>query len=367
MWDFLRGKGTGRQWWLFAVACCHRVWRLMTDERSRTAVEVTARYIEGLASDEEWRAAGRAAGQACTDADPHLYPTREDDRPFWHRVPAECDPESRRRHAAASAAWELCKVAVGGQPSHRIIARVVAWQVAWEAARAVDLDFRRSPEWGQQCLHLRDIFGNPCTPRPTIDPSWPRWNDGTVSRLAQAIYDDRRFDAMPILHDALLDAGCDNPDLLDHCQSPGPHVRGCWVIDQILGKGSEEVADGVDACHDRLLGVYTRQMDQVRAFYQALGFTLVQKRFGGGSAYYTGQVGGTLLEVLRLPGEGPPPDVSLRLGFDVTDLDRVMESLRGLGTPVVMEPQVTRGVYAALVRDPDGRVVVLYGAGGVHR
>jgi hypothetical protein len=54
--------------------------------------------------------------------------------------------------------------------------------------------------------------------------------------LAQAIYDDRAFDRLPILADALEEAGCDTADILAHCRGPGPHVRGCWVVDLILGK-----------------------------------------------------------------------------------------------------------------------------------
>jgi hypothetical protein len=83
---------------------------------------------------------------------------------------------------------------------------------------------------------IRDIFGNPFRPRPTIDPAWLRWNDGTVVRMARGVYEDGRFGDLPILHDALLDAGCDNRDILDHCKGPGPHVRGCWVLDLLLGK-----------------------------------------------------------------------------------------------------------------------------------
>ena len=55
-------------------------------------------------------------------------------------------------------------------------------------------------------------------------------------RIAQAIYDKRAFDRMPILADALEDAGCDNADILAHCRGPNEHVRGCWVVDLILGK-----------------------------------------------------------------------------------------------------------------------------------
>ena len=66
--------------------------------------------------------------------------------------------------------------------------------------------------------------------------SLEQWNDGTVHRVAQAIYDERAFERMPILADALEDAGCDNADILNHCRNGGEHVRGCWVIDLLLGK-----------------------------------------------------------------------------------------------------------------------------------
>jgi hypothetical protein len=63
------------------------------------------------------------------------------------------------------------------------------------------------------------------------------WNDGTIKRLAQALYDDQAFDGLPILADALTDSGCTDDDILNHCRLPGEHVRGCWVIDLLLGKG----------------------------------------------------------------------------------------------------------------------------------
>ena len=59
---------------------------------------------------------------------------------------------------------------------------------------------------------------------------------GTVVQLAQVIHNDRAFDRLPILADALEDAGCTDPDTLAHCRGPGPHVRGCWVVDLLLGK-----------------------------------------------------------------------------------------------------------------------------------
>lgn len=85
------------------------------------------------------------------------------------------------------------------------------------------------------CALLRDLFGNPFRP-VTINPSWLAWNDGTVVKMAQSIYNDRAFDRLPILADALEEASCTNPDLLNHCRQPGPHVRGCWVVDMLLGK-----------------------------------------------------------------------------------------------------------------------------------
>lgn len=84
------------------------------------------------------------------------------------------------------------------------------------------------------CQLFRDIFGNPFHPG-TIEPAWREWNGGSVVKLARTIYYDRRWDIMPILGDALEDALCDNADILDHCRGPGPHVRGCWVVDLILG------------------------------------------------------------------------------------------------------------------------------------
>ena len=80
---------------------------------------------------------------------------------------------------------------------------------------------------------LRDIFGNPFRPVTFA----PAWRTDTAVLLARQMYDAREFSAMPILADALQDAGCDNADVLNHCRSGEPHVRGCWVVDLVLGKG----------------------------------------------------------------------------------------------------------------------------------
>jgi hypothetical protein len=80
-----------------------------------------------------------------------------------------------------------------------------------------------------------DIAGNPFRPIQ-IDPGWLRWNDGAIGRLANIIYDERAFERLPILADALEDAGCSDPHILDHCRGPGSHARGCYVVDMLTGK-----------------------------------------------------------------------------------------------------------------------------------
>jgi len=86
-----------------------------------------------------------------------------------------------------------------------------------------------------QCGIIRDIFGNPFRTTQSRR-SWLSWNTGTIPKLAETIYADRAFDRLPILADALEEAGCTDADILQHCRAPGPHVRGCWVVDLILGK-----------------------------------------------------------------------------------------------------------------------------------
>jgi hypothetical protein len=99
----------------------------------------------------------------------------------------------------------------------------------WPDVYGLTLSLRPSLE---PAAVIRDIFGNPFRP-VTTDSSWLTT---TVVSLAGAIYHDRAWDRLPILADALEDAGGDNPDILAHCRGEGPHVRGCWVVDLVLGK-----------------------------------------------------------------------------------------------------------------------------------
>jgi hypothetical protein len=90
-----------------------------------------------------------------------------------------------------------------------------------------------APLWQENSVRLlRDIFGNPFRP-VTFSPSW---RTDTAVALARQMYESRDFSAMPILADALQDAGCDSDDILNHCRGPESHVRGCWVVDLVLGK-----------------------------------------------------------------------------------------------------------------------------------
>jgi hypothetical protein len=79
---------------------------------------------------------------------------------------------------------------------------------------------------------VRDVFGNPFRP---ITCS-PEWRTDTILALARQAYETRNFTGMPILADALQEAGCTSAEILDHCRGPGPHVRGCWVVDLLLAK-----------------------------------------------------------------------------------------------------------------------------------
>ena len=90
-------------------------------------------------------------------------------------------------------------------------------------------------------LVLRDVF----TPfrAEIVERSWLMWNDGTITKIAQAIYDDRdlpsghlRSDRLAVLADGLQDAGCDDAELLGHLRGGGVHVRGCFAVDLLLGK-----------------------------------------------------------------------------------------------------------------------------------
>jgi hypothetical protein len=114
-----------------------------------------------------------------------------------------------------------------------------AYEAPWVAHNFLHLRLPDRGDFGRESrlqadavAIIRDIFGNPFRP-VTFSPDW---RTSTAVALAKGMYESRDFSAMPILADALQDAGCDSDAILDHCRGPGPHVRGCWVVDLVLGK-----------------------------------------------------------------------------------------------------------------------------------
>jgi hypothetical protein len=186
---------------LFGLACCERIRRLITDPRSSSALEILAKYAEGTATLEE-------LGEVF---DPALDVTTELMARDYGNLAAFVH--------AAYAVSEVC------HPDE--LAEAVAGQAASAAKCAGLLDETRF-----QVALVHDIFGNPL--RPVLFSH--AWRTDTALSLARMIYDSRDFSPMPILADALQDAGCTNDNVLNHCRGPGPHVRGCWVVDLVLGK-----------------------------------------------------------------------------------------------------------------------------------
>jgi hypothetical protein len=144
--------------------------------------------------------------------------------------------EAAEAVVGATKAWRELGGAIANPESMWLGAALVA--VRWHAHLGAMRDHktvRYAAYRAEQAMHsllVEDIFGNPFRPA-AVDPSWLT---STVVALARGIYEERAFDRMPILADALQDAGCDNDDVLNHCRGPGPHVRGCWVVDLVLGK-----------------------------------------------------------------------------------------------------------------------------------
>src|SRR5262249_50666658 len=204
MLESLRGKASDRKLRLFACACCREVWRLLKDERSRRAVEVSERYADGEVDGKQLAAAERAVDEAA------------DDLCFEAEVSARM-AKWAARDAALAALLTARKRTAAAQVSFKI-----RDAIAFTPQKAVD-----------QPALLRDLFPYRAAP---LDPAWRAWNSGPVPKLARAIYGARAFARLPILADALEDAGCTDEAILAHCRGPGPHMRGCWVVDLLLGK-----------------------------------------------------------------------------------------------------------------------------------
>jgi hypothetical protein len=228
-----RGGAGKRKLRLFALECCRRVDRLITDPRSRAAAAYAQQHVEvGVVRRKGRAAAERAAAAAHEEA--------------YSRMFTFPPGEGRARCLIVSNALDAAAQTLNTHTFYAAsyAASFSAYAVAWEAqvpsGEDVYPDLRDSfvgPERAKQAALLRDLFGNPFRPAPVLAPSVLAWNGGTAPRLAAAIYEERAFDRLPVLADALEDAGCTDVEILGHCRRGGEHVRGCWAVDLVLGKG----------------------------------------------------------------------------------------------------------------------------------
>jgi hypothetical protein len=223
-WFLLEGQAKERKLRLFGSACCRRMWHLLSNERSRRAVEAAERYADADADGEELRFA-RLGAENVAETLIASAPTAE-------------------REAQASAAFAALSVTVDDWRSADYTSSN-ATSAAYHAATAANVpsaaDARDGERAAQACL-LRDIFGIPFR-SISICPAWLTWNSGTVVRLAQAAYENRILPAgtrnnarLSVLADALEEAGCNDELILGHLRGGGEHYRGCFVVDALLGE-----------------------------------------------------------------------------------------------------------------------------------
>jgi hypothetical protein len=215
MLESLQGRVSDRKLRLFAVASARLASAWLVHPDSRAAVEISERVAEGIYGPDALAPAYRAA---------------------WAVLPLE--PYSDVHVAAARAA---ARTVQDQAYEAALLTRneVVGFYAEAEEAKVTSEEEKERLYWigkdhGERLLTscLRDIFGNPfCNVSLHED-----WLTPTVVALARAIYDDQDFDALPVLADALEDADCSDPDVLSHLRGPGPHVRGCHVVDLLTGR-----------------------------------------------------------------------------------------------------------------------------------
>jgi hypothetical protein len=218
------GKLSERKLRLFACACCRRAWHLLLDERSRQAVETAERYADKQADEGSLLSAHEGATRAYRTAQTPVSH-------FSSNLARLCSaPELVSRDWIADRDVDgIVVVAEVAAEAVAFAADPVRGSLTWYAAAR--------GEQGVQCSVLRDLVGSLVRPRPALHPSCLAWGRETVVSLAAAIYDGRRWDELPVLGDALEEAGCYDWDVLSHCRRPGPHARGCWLLDAVLGRG----------------------------------------------------------------------------------------------------------------------------------
>jgi hypothetical protein len=208
-------EGSNRKVRLFACACVRRLWSAAKDcegQETQSAVLLAEAFIEGKRALRDMREKYRnqlGAGEYSLFSVAYYagYATLVD--------------------GATEAAFTASRYAADG---FGLVARLTSPNSPEEQVAAFQMG--RNAEQVAQGALLREIFGSPFR-SVAFDPAW---RTSTAVTLARTMYEGREFFAMPILADALQDAGCDNEDMLSHCRGSGPHVRGCWVVDLVLGK-----------------------------------------------------------------------------------------------------------------------------------
>jgi len=221
--------GGRRRLRLFACACCRQIWHLITAPRSRDAITISERFADGKASREELAAARQAAQQEARRAENEMR----------RIIPTLRGPEAQ----AAQLPWSTATAAewTAAQGTAVQAAQIVAgWAtLAVRSAASGEGEEAANRAWQdlsrRQANLVRDIFGNPFR-SPAVDSRWLTWNQGAIGKMAATLYDERHFEEMPILADALEEAGCTDTDILDHCRTQADHARGCWLLDALLGR-----------------------------------------------------------------------------------------------------------------------------------
>jgi hypothetical protein len=252
MLEFLSGKVSDRKLRLFACACCRRLWDFLTKACGK-AVQAAEDYSEGLLGWEKLEQLGRRArqesgfGQRWSGLQDKLKAIASG-AACYTTLGAGIAAAGAACHAAG-ALTVLGLEAVGATDEVMIIGM---WEerlrVRWlhrahgKAAKARErvrearvTEAREDAWWSarqEQAELLRCIVGNPFR----LDTLPLSWRTQETVALAQDIFDRRQFEELPILADALEEVGCTDPEILSHLRGPGPHVRGCWVLDLLLGK-----------------------------------------------------------------------------------------------------------------------------------
>jgi hypothetical protein len=203
----IRGRISDRKLRLFACACIRQGWEVLEGESGRAAVEAAEAYADGG----QTKAGLKRVRQAVTA---HKDAMNRQRGGVWVHDPV--------RHAE----YCLCEAA------KRAASEGNLWNAIRQARLTLHYTHLRDREAELPAL-LREIVGDPFRP-VAVEPGWQR---STVLGLARGIYEERAFERLPILADALQDAGCEDAGVLAHCRSAAPHVRGCWVVDLLLGRG----------------------------------------------------------------------------------------------------------------------------------